>query len=167
MSEDLSKIVLQKPVEIGIPLIETQHSNLIRILNNLRLSCLKGTEISSDRFKMAVHEAIEFAYRHFGTEERLMNLLAFPGLSGHKKEHEDFIMHISGRIKQFKQVHDEETNNDANAYIDELLCYVCRWTLLHMDGPDREFTDFVVTTNNHCKLQLILSGNTLAATNIA
>ena len=88
-------------LNFGIPILDSQHANLLRIVDNLRMTCLKGKDTAHLRFIRAVYEAADYAQYHFSTEEKLLSLLEFPEYHDHKKEHTDFIWKILSWINQF------------------------------------------------------------------
>jgi hemerythrin len=145
----------------GIPVLDTQNANLIRICSNLRMACSKGVETKNGRFQRAVHEAADYARYHFSTEEKLMSILEYPAFDVHKREHEEFIWEVIGRLKQFRGQDGEENLTE------KLVCFLSEWIKNHIGVYDREFADYFLSMKHHGKLKLILSGRPLLSTNSA
>jgi len=145
----------------GIPVLDTQNANLIRICSNLRMACDKGVETKNDRFQKAVHEAADYARYHFSTEEKLMSILEYPAFDGHKREHENFLWEVLGRLRQLKE------NNAEEDHAEKLVCFLSEWIKSHIGLHDREFADYFLSMKHHGKLKLILSGRPLLSTNSA
>jgi hemerythrin len=143
----------------GIPVLDTQHANLVRICSNLRMACLKGVETGNNRFQRAVHEAADYARYHFSTEEKLMSILEYPGFYDHKKEHDEFIWEILSRSKQFK---------DGDEFLPEkLVHFLGEWIRNHIAFYDKAFSDYFLSMKHHGKLKLILSGHQILSSNSA
>ena len=151
MTEKQEYAALDGQLVFGIPIIDTQHANLIRIANNLRLACLvAGTETANPRFLRAVREAVDYIRNHFNTEEKLMVLLDFPDYHTHKKEHDDFIWEILSHAKQFQE---------EQGLVPEKFAYsLSDWINSHIGSSDKTFADFFLAMKHHGKLRLILSG---------
>ena len=143
----------------GIPVLDTQNANLVRICGNLRMACSKGVEAKNDRFQRAVHEAADYARYHFSTEEKLMSILEYPAYDAHKSEHEGFIWEVFSRLKQFQE--------GEELLPEKLVYFLSEWIKNHIGGYDREFADYFLSMKHHGKLKLILSGRPLLTTNSA
>jgi len=136
--------------ELGIPLIDSQHRNLVRITDNLYFACRKNSESASCRFIQAARELIDYIDYHFNTEEKLMLLLEFPERLNHKKEHEDFLQEIISRSSQI---------NDENPIVpNNFLRFLKEGILMHITVSDKVFTDFFQNQRHHDKLKLVLTG---------
>ena len=150
MTEVQEYTVLDELMEFGIPVIDAQHANLVRITNNLRMSCLKGAETANKRFIRAVQEAAEYVQYHFSTEEKLMALLEFPDFHAHKKEHADFIWEILDHCKQFQE--------GQNLVPEKFVYFFSEWIRSHICVSDKVFADFFISMKHHGKLRLTLCG---------
>jgi len=143
----------------GIPVLDTQNANLIRICSNLRMACNKGVETKNGRFQKAVHEAADYARYHFSTEEKLMSILEYPAFDTHKREHEGFIWEVLSRLKLFQE--------EEEQHPEKLVFFLSEWIKNHIGVYDREFADYFLSMKHHGKLKLILSGRPLLTTNSA
>ena len=135
---------------LGIPILDMQHANLVRIVGNLRLACQNGIETSNVRFIYAVHEAVDYAKYHFSTEEKLLALLEYPDHHQHKREHWDFIWEILNLAKQFE----EGQGLSPEKFVD----FFGKWLNSHIALSDKVFADYFLTMKHHAKLKLILCG---------
>jgi hemerythrin-like metal-binding protein len=143
----------------GIPVLDTQHANLVRICNNLRIACLNGVETANNRFQRAVNEAAEYARYHFSTEEKLMSILEYPGFYDHKKEHGEFIWEVSSRSKQFQ--------DGEGLSPEKFVHFLSEWIRSHISFYDKAFSDYFLSMKHHGKLKLILSGRQVLSSNSA
>ena len=150
---------LDENLQVGIPIIDIQHANLIRKINNLHFACLKGRDATNLRFIRAVQETADFFQQHFGTEEKLMSLLGYPDFFDHKSEHTQLIWEILNWVKEFQ----EEQNLDP----EDFVSFLNEWKLSHIAMADMAFADFFMTMKHHGKLRLILSGRAEMSTNSA
>ena len=160
MTENTDFAILDERLLLGIPVIDKQHANLIRITNNLHFACYKSTETDNFRIIQAVNEAIDYIQYHFTTEEKLMNLADFPGYPGHKIEHENFIMDFMGR---FKQLQDDEQDYTP----EEFAVFLSKWILYHIGVSDTAFASFFLNMRKYGKLRLILAGELQPSTQSA
>jgi hemerythrin len=143
----------------GIPVLDTQHANLVRICNNLRIACLNGVETANNRFQRAVHEAADYARYHFSTEEKLMSILEYPDFYDHKREHDDFIWGILSRSKQLQE---------GEEFLPEkFVHFFSEWIRNHIGLYDKAFSDYFLSMKHHGKLKLILSGHQILSSNLA
>ena len=140
----------QVPLVLGIPVIDQQHANLLRITNNLYSACLNTSKIENFRLIRAIREAIDYVRQHFSTEEKLMQLSNFPGFLDHKKEHGDFIWEILSNFNQFE--------DDEKYTLQNFAQYFSDWVKLHIGDSDKEFADFFLNMKQLGKLRMVLSG---------
>ena len=143
----------------GIPVLDTQHANLIRTCNNLRMACSNGVETANARFQRAIKETAEYARYHFSTEEKLMSILEFPYFDDHRNEHENFILEISNRSKQFQE--------GEELLPEKFVGFLNEWIMKHIGISDKTFADYFLSMKHYGKLKLILSGRPLLSTNSA
>ena len=135
---------------LGIPIIDRQHDNLLRICNNLHWTCLKGQETINGSFVRTAHEALDHLKHHFSTEEKMMKILSFSEFSAHKKEHDNFIIEILNCFEQIESGEQFAPNLFARLVKD--------WLLSHFTSYDRAFADSILSMSNYGKLKLTLTG---------
>ena len=159
MTEMQNYALSGKHLEFNIPIIDTQHANIIRMTNNLFLAYLKSSENVNSRFFRAVKETVDYYRFHFNTEEKLMLLLDFPEYLDHKKVHDDFIWEISGLTKQCQE---EQSNS-----LDKLVNFLNEWIFSHIEVSDKVFADFFLAMKHHGKIRLILTGSSQLSAQLA
>ena len=77
-----------KDLETGNMLIDTQHKELIKAINDLLQACSAGkgrTEIEK-----TTKFLFDYTTKHFGDEERLQMQYRYPDMVNHKRYHEEF-----------------------------------------------------------------------------
>jgi len=137
-------------MKLGIPVIDEQHTNLIRIVDNLQLTCQKGTECANQRFIGAANEAIEYVKYHIATEEKLMRLLEYPKYYEHKNEHKDFLWDLSYISGKFKT----EQSPDFRQFV----IFLNEWIVTHVCDSDRHFANYFFNMQHHSKLKVLAVG---------
>ena len=148
MTESLDYVVVEEYIMLGIPVIDKQHANLVRIAHNLHLVCQSDSEITNYRFINAVQEAVDYIRGHCKTEERLMELSGFPGYLAHKKEHGDFIWEIISWSRQFQDGQKSGPRKFAR--------FLTEWIKFHIGISDKAFADFFLNMNQHGKIRQAL-----------
>ncbi|MDR2448148.1 MAG: bacteriohemerythrin [Treponema sp.] len=120
---------------VGIPLIDKQHQRLIEIINNLYDACRQNGAVYTG-FVTALHETVDYVGYHFGTEEKIMRRVNYPGYAFHKKEHETFVKEV------LKQMHDYE---NEKAYAPHALVrYLRDWVLSHVALTDLKLGSYLL-----------------------
>ncbi|MDR1352434.1 MAG: bacteriohemerythrin, partial [Treponema sp.] len=87
---------------VGIPLIDEQHKELIRLTNELYQGCLAGDDGGREFFFTAVHGAMDYVKYHFSAEEKMLENVNYPRLAEHRKRHEDFVLKMVEDVKSFQ-----------------------------------------------------------------
>ncbi|MDR1069817.1 MAG: bacteriohemerythrin [Gracilibacteraceae bacterium] len=89
-----------KDMETGHPLIDTQHKQLIKAINDLLAAC------SSGKGRAALDGTLDFlsqyTAKHFGDEEKLQQQHKYPDFANHKKLHDAFKNTVADLAKQLR-----------------------------------------------------------------
>jgi hemerythrin len=134
-------------LSVGIPLIDTQHKRLIAITNNLYDACRQSGAIYTG-FVTALHETVDYVGYHFGTEDKIMRRINYPGYALHKKEHEMFVKEV------LKQMHDYE--NEKTYAPHALVRYLKDWILSHIALTDLKLGAYLVNMKKTGALETVL-----------
>jgi hemerythrin len=122
--------------KIGIPVIDEQHKQLIDMTNRLYTACLGGNSAATVYFKRAVREAVDYVRFHFSTEEKILERINYPGITAHKKEHEDFIREILRQVQAFEQ---------GKKFVPNLFVRFLRdWVLTHIAMSDKAYAEYLL-----------------------
>ncbi len=129
---------------IGIELIDTQHKELLRIINKLSLSITSNSQ-RQDILDI-VNELVNYAQFHFNTEEELFDKLNYENSVEHKAEHVLF-------MEKFIALKDKITqdisyvNKSAVEISEEVFHYILNWFLNHIVGSDKKFVKLFKENN--------------------
>lgn len=86
---------LTKELETGNTIIDGEHSELFRAVNNILDACSKGQ--GRNIIDSAIKFLLVYVDKHFAHEEQLQNDNKYPDIENHKKFHE-------GYKKQLKEI---------------------------------------------------------------
>jgi hemerythrin-like metal-binding protein len=80
----------------GIEVVDEQHQNFLKIINELKETFAgREQEAIGQENRMEIYRSLlelrDYAFFHFGTEERLMVSSKYPDFIRHKTKHDDFI----------------------------------------------------------------------------
>ncbi len=87
-------------LSVGIPSIDTQHKQLVSIINKLyeAMSTGKANAIMGDLF----NELVKYTQFHFANEENLFKTHGYPQAEQHKKEHAALVKQAAELQEKFK-----------------------------------------------------------------
>ena len=123
-----------RSLEIGVPVIDAQHRNLLRLLNEL------GGVVQSDAqgdFHVVddVFNELELYIRdHFRDEEELMQRIGYEFNEQHRKEHRE----LSEQVTQYRSLF-----SGGKIGPREMHEWLLRWLLTHIAGSDTLIADFM------------------------
>ncbi|MDR1248507.1 MAG: bacteriohemerythrin [Treponema sp.] len=121
---------------VGIPLIDGQHKELIRLTNELYKSCLAGGEAAGASFITAVKGTVDYVNYHFRMEEKLLQTVKYPEFAEHKKQHEEFVKQILEEAQSFE----EGKKFVPNVFVR----YLRDWILSHIAVMDKKYAAYIL-----------------------
>lgn len=115
---------------IGVPRVDEQHFQLIRMLNELYQKI--GPEVSPGCVWELLDGFNSYAETHFSSEERIAldGGVPVPELNQHKQEHEAY----RERMRSFRHAFSQ---NDKRAPV-QLMAFLSNWWLSHILVRDKE-----------------------------
>lgn len=117
------KYELTKDLETGNALIDSEHRELFRIINNLQDACAKGQGRS--QVELTAKFLVDYVKKHFRDEEELQKSVDYPGYPAHKKFHEDYLIKIqSGADKILGSNADIASLAELNRLIGILVAHI-------------------------------------------
>jgi hemerythrin len=133
---------------VGIPLIDDQHKELIRLTNELYRGCLDGDDEARTFFMITVRGVLDYVKYHFSAEEKLMENARYPLLEVHKKQHEGFVLQL---VKDVKNYHDGR-KFVPNAFVR----YLRDWILSHIAIMDTQYAKYILDLKKRGQLTNVL-----------
>jgi hemerythrin len=130
---------------VGIPLIDDQHKELIRLTNELYQGCLGGDEAAQDLFFNAILGAMDYVKYHFSAEEKILENVRYPKLAEHKKQHEDFVRQMVDDVKSFQGGKKFVPNN--------FVRFLKDWTLSHIAIADAQYATYIMNLKKQGRLK--------------
>ncbi|MCW5977249.1 MAG: hemerythrin family protein [Bryobacteraceae bacterium] len=82
-----------------------------------------------------IAELIEYTKAHFGYEERMMKLAAYPDYEVHKLQHD----RLAARVLEF---HKEYAAGRVLMSLD-VMEFLKNWLQTHIKGPDKNYSPFL------------------------
>ncbi len=130
-------IVWKKEYSIGIESIDTQHKELVELINQLK----KGIDESKDAeiLKDILPKLIDYTKVHFADEEKQMEAAGYPELILHKAQHKILIKQIIELLENLKI---GKTNLSLS-----LFDFLKNWLLRHVLDHDKEFGYYLKDKN--------------------
>jgi hemerythrin len=129
---------------VGIPLIDEQHKELIRLTNELYRGCLTGDDTARAFFFNAVRGAMDYVKYHFSAEEKILENVNYPYLAEHKKAHEDFVLKMVEDVKSFQGGRKFVPNN--------FVRFLKDWILSHIAIVDTRYAKYIMDLKRQGKL---------------
>jgi hemerythrin len=121
---------------IGIPLVDAQHKELVRLTNKLYEGCFQGQEASKKAFLQTIRGVVEYVGYHFSTEEKIMLRVNYPGYNEHKKQHTDFVHQVYSEVEKF------ESNKPFSPM--EFVTFLKDWVLEHIAITDKKMGNYLL-----------------------
>lgn len=132
---DLS-IVWTPDLTIGVPIIDTQHQELFRYINEF-VESIRNCHDSSQT-KSLLEFLGQYTYTHFQTEEKCMEQHGYPFLDVQKQQHERFIQYFSKLKAEMA-----ENIDDQYFFLFKIQVFVMDWVVHHTAKLDVHFGKFI------------------------
>lgn len=125
----MKKIEFSEELSSGETVIDAQHKQLIKILNNL----ISDPQISihSEFFSEILNDLMIYSQQHFDYEETLLEKYDYPHIEEHKKEHNEFLENLAEIIESV--VEDDYTAPKV------LTHYLYAWVSKHLIESDQKY----------------------------
>ncbi len=116
-------------------LIDSQHKQLFKIINELLDACKKG-QAKAEVIKV-VNFLENYVNEHFSTEEAFMEQHNYPHIAAHKRQHEEF----KKNLKNFKNR--LSTEGVTLSFSISLTHTLVEWLTKHIRVIDKELGQFL------------------------
>jgi hemerythrin len=122
-------------LETGIRVIDEQHRELFKRVNQLELAIYQGR--SRDELLKMINFLDYYVEDHFAAEEILMRKNKYPDLPKHAKEHQEF-------RNMYKGVKDEFTKKGSDSYLAiDVDKKIRKWFENHVLNADMAYVPFL------------------------
>lgn len=120
-------------LSVGVPQIDEQHKELIRIANGLITAVMRGKDkVALDTILKKLREYTVF---HFSSEEKLMEDIRYPGRGDQAQEH--------ARLKREVKAYQHQVYKHEDITPDDILEFMKGWLLKHILEYDRDLAKFI------------------------
>ena len=118
---------------VNVAILDTQHRTLVSMINQLHQAMGEG--VGKDKLGQILSDLINYTRDHFATEERLMQMHAYPDFLAHKSEHERLTEKVMDLQRRFR-------SNEAGLSI-EVMEFLRDWLVKHIMGCDKKYSPFL------------------------
>jgi len=115
---------------VGVKTLDSQHTVLFGLLNDLHAAMLKGQAQSLTG--PLLRKLLDYTNTHFSTEEKMLADAGYPGLADHKVKHRALIQKVEGYSVRF-----EKGEITLNLH---LMNFLRDWLTEHIQRTDREYS---------------------------
>lgn len=127
----MQEIKWDNSLSINIPLIDSQHQQLIVMINEL--SSAIDHRVSQKLMDQLFMKLVSYTHTHFTAEEKLMSIAGYDSLATHKSLHDRFTQKILGLYSDYK--------NGKKAVDKAVLDMLVGWLLTHIKTVDSRLKD--------------------------
>jgi hemerythrin len=120
-------------LEIGVPIIDSQHRQIVDYINTLSAAIAKNER---EEVGHVLDELVTYTLTHFAFEEELMEKGGYRFLETHRKVHENFTHRIEHYRERFQNGEDVSR---------KLLTDLKIWLTNHIQRDDKDYAPFVGT----------------------
>jgi hemerythrin-like metal-binding protein len=125
----MANLTWKRNYSVGVKALDTQHTVLLEILNDLSGVMTKGQAQSLTG--SLLRNLVEYARNHFSAEEAILADAGYAGLDDHKDKHRDLIQQVEEYVAGF-----ERGENMLNLHLLHLLH---DWFTSHILKVDQEY----------------------------
>ena len=124
---------------VGVKTLDSQHTVLFDILNDLHEAMLKGQAHSMTG--PLLRKLVDYTRTHFTAEEGMLSNARYPGLEGHRALHRDLMKQVEGYSARFDR--GEITLNL------HLLNFLRDWLTNHIQKVDHQYGPWLNEHGQH------------------
>jgi hemerythrin len=114
---------------VGVQAMDDQHAILMDEMNELRRALVRGAH--RGQADELLRKLIEFSRLHFRSEEQLLAQHGFPGLAGHRAEHQRLLAQLQEAVNRLQ--------HGQAVKMSDLLCFLHDWFIDHVEGMDQQY----------------------------
>ncbi|MDR0520344.1 MAG: hemerythrin family protein [Planctomycetaceae bacterium] len=115
-------------LETGHPMIDSQHKELIKAINDLLAACQQG--VAKDKISTVVDFLLSYTKKHFGEEEVLQQQSHYPDIANHKALHAGFVKFVTDLAAELKK------EGPSPTIINKIIRGCGDWLVQHIQKED-------------------------------
>ena len=124
---------------VGVQKIDSQHTILFTILNDLHAAMMKGQAQSLTGTML--HKLADYTHTHFTDEEAMMAAAKYPGLADHKLKHRELVKQVEEYVLSY-----EKGEISLNL---KLLNFLRDWLTNHIQKVDKAYSACLIKHAAH------------------
>ena len=141
--EGMETISWEEKWAIGNKLIDSQHKELVNLLNKLIYYC------AFDQMNSAIPAALSFLINytitHFNDEEALQLRCGFPYYNEHKQMHENLKITVDKLTAKYAK------SGSTMSLKKDLYSVLAAWLINHIEHEDKKIGDYIASSNKKNK----------------
>ncbi len=118
---------------VNIGIIDTQHKNLVNIINELHQAMITGK--AKQDLGLILSKLVKYTQVHFKTEENFMESRHYPDYAAHKSKHQGLTETVLDFQSKFQK--------DELGLTIEIMDFLKDWLGKHILGTDKKYTSFL------------------------
>mgnify|MGYP003537755097 FL=1 len=126
-------VTWSKNYETGHPVVDGQHRNLFKLINDLNIASSK--QDTNNMITDSIDKLSAYVATHFQTEEDLMKATSYPDYNAHKQEHNNLKEQAEKLIKLFRLGKVDLTATISN--------FLSDWLKHHIQEIDKKMIDWL------------------------
>lgn len=131
----MGAIMWRRQLSVGQPSIDEDHKHLIEYLNQLD-TALTARVFQAQRVAIILVKLLEYTREHFAREEKIMEMVKYPKLDDHRRQHVEGVRAISDLSNVFAKA---PTHENA----ERIYTFTAEWLVRHIIMQDTQITPYV------------------------
>jgi len=140
-------IMWRKEMTIDHGPIDQDHHTLIAIINRFE-TVTSGPDVAA-RLGDIIDRLEQYGYAHFGREEKLQRLVAFPFAPAHSQQHRHLMRSLAEAREELAKARSE---TDLAAFRDRMCGFLNDWLIDHIINSDLLMKPYVKAMAPHAAL---------------
>ncbi len=124
-------------LSVGIPGIDKQHKELVRMINQLHDAMSSGK--TNQVLGKIIRGLVDYTKFHFGTEEKIFDKINYPFKASHKMEHNKFVKEVVDFQKAFE--------SGGLMLSLKVMNFLKDWLNNHIMGTDKKYVPYFSKEN--------------------
>lgn len=134
-TDEKTFIIWDKKFEIGIPVIDEQHRQLVLLTNDFYKELMNYKKMELPKWEpqliQALKKCTDYVLVHFNAEEKLMQYCNYEHFMEHKKAHNEFTEKVLETAKNFDNANFTTALN--------FVKFLYQWILEHIGYEDKKY----------------------------